>query len=66
MNLNIFGMEYEMLDEKLSKHIELLVQRYPVLEGVKSTIEKGYALLERCFEGGGKVLIGGKDRKSVV
>ena len=48
-----------MLDEKLSKHIELLVQRYPVLEGVKSTIEKGYALLERCFEGGGKVLIGG-------
>ena len=40
-------------------HLALLINRYPVLEPVKEAIFQAYCLLEKCYEGGGKLLIGG-------
>lgn len=48
-----------MLEQRLEKHIELLIKRYPVLEGVKQDIIDGYLLMEECYKKGGKILIAG-------
>lgn len=47
------------LDEKLNKHIELLMNRYPNLNVCKEEIIETYFLLEECYANGGKVLIAG-------
>ena len=47
------------LDERLNKHIELLINRYPVLESCKNEIIETYLLLEECYSNGGKLLIAG-------
>ena len=47
------------LDEKLYKHVELLIERYPSLKSVKDDIISGYLILEDCFKNGGKLLIAG-------
>lgn len=47
------------LDKKLKNHIELLVERYPLLEASKNDIIAAYFLMEECYENGGKLLIGG-------
>ena len=41
------------------KHLDLLISRYPVLEGVKQDIYDAYALLTQCYQAGGKLLIAG-------
>ena len=46
-------------------HLALLINRYPVLEPVKEAIFQAYCLLEKCYEGGGKLLIGGNGGSSV-
>lgn len=43
----------------LTRHIELLISRYPVLEESKQDIEKAYSVLEKCYETKHKVLIAG-------
>ena len=43
----------------LTRHIELLISRYPVLEESKQDIEKAYSVLEKCYEIKHKVLIAG-------
>lgn len=48
-----------MLEEKLQKHIDLLMKRYPVLEICKEEIIGGYELMETCYKNGGKLLIAG-------
>lgn len=48
-----------MLEEKLQKHIDLLMKRYPVLEACKEEIIGGYELMETCYKNGGKLLIAG-------
>lgn len=48
-----------MLEEKLQKHIDLLMKRYPVLEACKEEIIGGYELMEECYKNGGKLLIAG-------
>lgn len=48
-----------MLEEKLQKHIDLLMKRYPVLETCKEEIIGGYELMETCYKNGGKLLIAG-------
>lgn len=48
-----------MLEEKLNKHIELLIQRYPKLQTIKESIVEGYLLLEECYSRNHKVLIAG-------
>lgn len=48
-----------MLEKRLEKHIDLLIERYPVLEVCKEDIISGYKLLEECYTKGGKLLIAG-------
>ena len=45
-------------------HLALLINRYPVPEPVKEAIFQAYCLLEKCYEGGGKLLIGGNGGSS--
>lgn len=47
------------LGERLTKHIDLLMKRYPVLEVVKEDIIGGYLVMEECYEKGGKLLVAG-------
>ena len=47
------------LEPKLMKHIDLLIERYPVLEGIKESIIDAYLLMEESYLNGGKLLIAG-------
>ena len=47
------------LKERLTKHIDLLVKRYPSLETSKKDIIAAYLLMEECYENGGKILVAG-------
>ena len=47
------------LDNRLMRHIELLVERYPSLESAKNDIVAAYLLLEESYENGGKLLVAG-------
>ena len=47
------------LENRLLKHIDLLLQRYPSLESIKENMVKAYLLMEECYLDGGKVLIAG-------
>lgn len=46
-------------DARLQKHIDLLIERYPVLESVKQSIIDAYLIIEECYENDGKLLIAG-------
>ena len=48
-----------MLEERIQKHIDLLVERYPVLKSCVEDIEKAYLILEECYVNDGKLLIAG-------
>ena len=47
------------LENRLMKHIDLLVERYPSLESAKDDIVVAYLLMEECYENGGKLLVAG-------
>ena len=47
------------LENRLMKHIDLLVERYPSLETAKEDIIEAYLLLEESYENGGKLLVAG-------
>ncbi len=47
------------MNEKLQKHITLLIERYPVLAECKDSIIDAYDILEECFLTGHKLLIAG-------
>lgn len=47
------------MDKKLQHHIDLLIERYPVLASCKDQIIKSYEILEQCFATGHKLLIAG-------
>lgn len=47
------------LENRLMKHIDLLVERYPSLESAKDDIVAAYLLMEECYENGGKLLVAG-------
>ena len=47
------------LEERIKKHIELLVNRYPALDGIKKDIIDAYLILQESYENGGKLLIAG-------
>ena len=47
------------LDNRLMRHIDLLVERYPSLESAKNDIVAAYLLLEESYEDGGKLLVAG-------
>ena len=45
------------MQDKLEKHIDLLIQRYPNLKSIRENIVRAYLVLEECYENGGKLLI---------
>lgn len=47
------------LEDRLYKHIELLIKRYPSLECIKQDIIDGYLVMEESYLNGGKLLIAG-------
>ena len=46
-------------NNKLDKHIELLLQRYPMLDAVREDIVNAYLIMEESYQKGGKLLIAG-------
>lgn len=47
------------LESRLQKHIDLLVERYPVLNECKQSIIDAYLVMEETYEHDGKLLIAG-------
>lgn len=47
------------LEPRLEKHIALLMERYPILEGCCDDLIEAYLIMEECFEHDGKLLIAG-------
>lgn len=48
-----------MLERKLQKHIDLLIERYPVLKDCEQNIIDAYLIIEKCYKTDGKLLIAG-------
>lgn len=48
-----------MLEQRIQKHIDLLVKRYPILKTVNDSVEAAYLALEESYTNGGKLLIAG-------
>ncbi len=49
----------QTLENRLNKHIDLLISRYPLLEVIRQDIIDGYLIMEECYLNGGKLLIAG-------
>lgn len=47
------------LDTYLKKHIDLLLERYPILSGCREELINAYLIMEECYEHDGKLLIAG-------
>ena len=47
------------LEKRLEKHVDLLIQRYPVLESCRQDIIDGYLVMEEAYESNHKLLIAG-------
>lgn len=46
------------------KHLDDLVERYPLLSGIKDSVRQAYQILEVCYANGGKLLIAGNGGSS--
>ncbi len=49
----------EGLNNRLKKHMEQLLAKYPVLQNIKKDIIAAYFILEKSYKAGGKLLIAG-------
>jgi D-sedoheptulose 7-phosphate isomerase len=49
----------KILEQRIEKHVELLIKRYPILSVTKKDIINAYLILEECFENDGKLLVAG-------
>lgn len=47
------------LEKLLMEHIDLLIERYPVLENCRQSIIEAYLAMEESYAGGGKLLVAG-------
>ena len=47
------------LENRLQKYIDLLIERYSVLEAERENIVAAYVALEECYANGGKLLVAG-------
>lgn len=47
------------MEEKLVKHIDLLIERYPILESCRKDINSAYAIMEEAYSNGRKLLVAG-------
>jgi len=48
-----------MLEKRLYKHVDLLIERYPKLAPCREAIINGFLILEESYKNGGKLLIAG-------
>lgn len=48
-----------ILDNRLYKHVNLLIERYPDLKEIREQIIEAYLIMEKCYENNGKLLIAG-------
>lgn len=48
-----------MLEQRLQKHVDLLIERYPVLKVCEQSIIDAYLIMEECYVNDGKLLIAG-------
>ena len=48
-----------VLDERIEKHLDLLISRYPSLTVCKDQIRDTYQILKDCYEKHGKLLVAG-------
>lgn len=48
-----------MLEQRLQKHVDLLIERYPVLKECEQSIIEAYLVMEECYVNDGKLLIAG-------
>ena len=49
----------KMLEPRLEKHIDLLIERYPILEECRQSLIDAYLIMEEAYEGDHKLLIAG-------
>lgn len=47
------------LESRLEKHIDLLIERYPILAGCRQSMIDAYLIMEEAYEGDHKLLIAG-------
>lgn len=47
------------MEEKVKKHVTVLIERYPELLGSKESIIQAYEILKESYENGGKLLVAG-------
>lgn len=47
------------MEEKVLKHVDVLLERYPELKDGKSDILQAYEILKESYENGGKLLVAG-------
>ena len=47
------------MEERLQKHLDLLIERYPILEPCKESIAKAYDVMEEAYSNGRKLLVAG-------
>ncbi len=48
-----------MLEQRIQKHLNLLIERYPMLDSCKEDIEKAYQIIEEAYRKDKKLLIAG-------
>lgn len=52
-------MSNKILEHRVEKHIDVLMNRYPQLSSVRQDIINAYLIMEECYEHDGKLLIAG-------
>ena len=48
-----------VLEKRLEKHIDLLIERYPLLAECRESLINAYLIMEESYENGGKLLVAG-------
>lgn len=48
-----------MLEKRLQKHVDLLIERYPAIKAIEQEIINGYLFMEESYAKGGKLLVAG-------
>lgn len=48
-----------VMEKKLEKHVEVLIERYPCLNTIRESIIEAYLIMEKCYQQDGKMLIAG-------
>ena len=47
------------LNNRIQKHVDYLIKRYPTLKDIKDSLLSAYYIIENTYENGGKLLIAG-------